>query len=297
MMKKLTKNKPLMIIGLLLVLGVAASLVLGNSNEADKEKAPQKENSTTAESEGSEGSETSAEPETDGGGDSATLEQTDAQQTTPDNDDQSTSSTDSTPGATSPLLVIAEQTATYTIKYEVVWSSESHPQTLPANAHVSPIVVVAHKTKNDLFTSGKLATEGIEIMAETGATTILMKEINANSAIQETVIGTVINAPGSNELKIEVDQDHSLLSAVSMLAPSPDWFVAASNLELFKNGQWVDEIQYEMRAYDAGSDSGATFTANNSDSNPAEAIGPPRDASFKKAADEGSFAKITIKRQ
>ena len=188
----------------------------------------------------------------------------------------------------------AAQTAVYTIEYNVPWSISTHPETLPSGAHVSPIVIVSHMNENDLFTSGALATDGIEIMAETGATKMLAGEINDNSSILSSTIGTRIDVPGSNTLKLELDQDHSLLSAVSMLAPSPDWFVAINSVELFRDGQWLEEIELTMKPYDAGTDSETTFTATDFDTNPAKTIGPPVDSVFINAADENDFATITI---
>ena len=188
----------------------------------------------------------------------------------------------------------AEQTAVYKIEYNVPWSTSTHPDTLPPGPHVSPIVVVAHMNENDLFTSGTVATDGIEIMAEIGATPVLASEIGDNASILSSAIGTRIDVPGSNNLELELDQDHSLLSAVSMLAPSPDWFVAIDNVELFKDGQWLEEVELTMRPYDAGTDSGATFTATDFDTSPAKTIGPPVDSVFVDAAAENDFATITI---
>ncbi|MYB39865.1 hypothetical protein F4X86_01035 [Candidatus Saccharibacteria bacterium] len=187
-----------------------------------------------------------------------------------------------------------EQTATYMIKYDATWSAETHPETLPEGAHVSPIFVVAHANEGDLFAAGTAATEGIEIMAETGATAVLADEVGANPSILDSTVGSLINVPGSIELEIELDQDHPLLSAVSMLAPSPDWFVAVSNVELFRDGQWLEEVSLAVRPYDSGTDSGATFTADDLETDPAGVIGSPADDSFTDAAAENRFATITL---
>ena len=186
------------------------------------------------------------------------------------------------------------QTATYMIEYNVPWSISTHPDTLPPGPHVSPIVVVSHTNENDLFTAGIVATDGIEIMAETGATKVLADEISDNSSILNSVIGTRIDVPGSNTLKLELDQDYSLISAVSMLAPSPDWFVAINNVELFENGQWLEKIELTMEPYDAGTDSGTTFSATDFNTSPTQIIGSPADSVFVNAADENGFATITI---
>ena len=191
----------------------------------------------------------------------------------------------------------AERTAIYTVEYDATWSGETHPETLPEGAHVSPIFVVSHAGENDLFASGTAATEGIEIMAETGATAVLADEVDSNPSILNSAVGSLINVPGSIELEIELDQDHSLLSAVSMLAPSPDWFVAVSNVELFEDGQWLEEVRLVVRPYDSGTDSGATFTAADLETSPAGAIGPPTDDLFVDAAAENGFATITFSRK
>ena len=191
-------------------------------------------------------------------------------------------------------ITSSSPTAIYTIEYQVNWSRETHPQTLPNGAHVSPIVIVSHAKNNDLFATGSLASDGIEMMAETGATKTLTKEIEAEDSVFKIVIGKVINAPGSNQLEIELNQKHSRLSAVSMLAPSPDWFIGVNSLELFKDGNWLEEIKLNLNPYDAGTDSGITFEAIDINSDPAQAIGPPVDKAFIEAASENNFAIIRI---
>ena len=79
-----------------------------------------------------------------------------------------------------------------------------------------------------------------------------------------------------------------------MLAPSPDWFVAINSVELFRDGQWLEETELTMGPYDAGTDSEMTFTANDLDTRPAKTIGPPVDSVFINATDENDFATITI---
>lgn len=207
-----------------------------------------------------------------------------------------TNGDDAAPAVNDPEEAPAEPTATYRVVYNASWAADTHPETLPPGPHVSPIVVISHSGEDDLFASGSLATDGIEMMAETGATGVLQNEIGGQPSILDSAIGTRIDVPGSNSLEIKLDQDHSLLSAVSMLAPSPDWFVAVSNVELFQNGQWLEEVELTMGPYDAGTDSGATFTADDLDTNPAGTIGPPADNEFVRAAAEGEFATLAIVR-
>jgi len=46
-----------------------------------------------------------------------------------------------------------------------------------------------------------------------------------------------------------------------MIAPSPDWFVGVSALALFEDGRWVGERRIDLVPWDAGTDSGSTFTS------------------------------------
>ena len=50
-----------------------------------------------------------------------------------------------------------------------------------------------------------------------------------------------------------------------MIAPSPDWFVGIRDVNLYPNGEWLDEITVDLRLYDSDTDLGQTFTAANQD--------------------------------
>ena len=58
-----------------------------------------------------------------------------------------------------------------------------------------------------------------------------------------------------------------------MLAPSPDWFVGISGENLLNSDKtWKQSLTKELFVYDAGTDSGTTFTAANQDTTPKENI-------------------------
>jgi len=48
-------------------------------------------------------------------------------------------------------------------------------------------------------------------------------------------------SPDRVVLDSSASRDFSLVTLVSMLAPSPDWFVGVSGLDLIENGDWVAE--------------------------------------------------------
>ena len=57
-----------------------------------------------------------------------------------------------------------------------------------------------------------------------------------------------------------------------MVAPSPDWFVGVSGLDLRPGGTWVSSLTVDLFSYDAGTDSGPNFTSPNTDTNPQDPI-------------------------
>jgi hypothetical protein len=129
-----------------------------------------------------------------------------------------------------------------------------------------------HSANVSFWNPGALASNGIESMAETGATGTLRSEIetaiNAGNALGTmegnglgTSTGTVIIE------QFLVNTNFPLVTLTSMIAPSPDWFVGVHGLSLLDDeGQWVQERQVVLFPYDAGTDDGDDYTAADSES-------------------------------
>jgi hypothetical protein len=186
--------------------------------------------------------------------------------------------------------------ARYRVSFEVAWGPSTHPSTLPPGSHTSPPVLAVHSTVGDMFAVGSAASAGIERMAEVGATSTLVAELRADSTVATIETGRRIDGPGVDSFEITVDQTASLVSLVSMLAPSPDWFVGVRDVDLFGDGRWAPSFALPLGAYDSGTDSGAGFTSPNADTVPAQSISGPRDAAFVAAAAEAPFGRIVIER-
>lgn len=54
--------------------------------------------------------------------------------------------------------------------------------------------------------------------------------------------------------------------------PSPDWFVGVDSLNLCDGSQWKEEVTIDLQPYDAGTDSGFTFSSPNFPTSPPENI-------------------------
>ncbi len=171
---------------------------------------------------------------------------------------------------------LAAETALYTVRFAASWSAASHPRDFPANAHFSPLVGGTHAAGLELWRPGGLASPGIEQMAEMGLVQPLVAEVRAGIARgladQELTGAAIAQSPGETTLSFSVDSRFPLVTLVSMLAPSPDWFVGVHGLSLRERGDWVQEKVVHLLAYDAGTDSGTTFRSPDADTVPRRPI-------------------------
>lgn len=176
----------------------------------------------------------------------------------------------------------APSEAVYEITLESNWSEALQPEWYPSGAHLSPFVAWSHSLsgRHSVFREGTISTVGFEDMAETGATGQLLDEIEklqSQDLVRDVQTGKVIFVPGTSRVMVKVSKDSPFITGVSMIAPSPDWFIAFQDFEMLRDGEWVDEIStsasgFVIDVFDAGTDSGDTFTASDEDTQPREVI-------------------------
>ncbi|KZN30637.1 spondin domain-containing protein [Pseudoalteromonas luteoviolacea] len=166
----------------------------------------------------------------------------------------------------------ASATATYELTFTRTWDAQTFPTNYPSGTHFSPVIGLTHNEQGRIFQRGESASAGIISMAETGSKAALKTEISniqnlgySNYLIDESGIS---GNSQSVSMTFEASQNFSLLSVVSMVAPSPDWFIGIDSLALFNDGQWVMEQTIQLKVYDAGSDSGVTFNSANQETDP-----------------------------
>ena len=119
--------------------------------------------------------------------------------------------------------------AAYSVVFDATWSAATHPTDYPGGAHFSPLIGAVHDDGVRFWASGETATPGIESMAETGGTSTLRSEIRAHlpAAVLSIISGSGLGtSPASTTIsRVVVRADYPLVTLVTMIAPSPDWFV------------------------------------------------------------------------
>ena len=162
--------------------------------------------------------------------------------------------------------------AEYTVIIKSTWTKANFPLEYPSDAHFSGMIGASHNAKYSIFAIGRRPTRGLERLSEEGKHSPLNDEINAaieqGNALMLFESGGLKNWQDSMVATVRVDPAHPLVDVVNMVAPSPDWFTGASDVNLLENGAWVSRRRLVLSAYDSGGDDGTTYKAPDKDTNP-----------------------------
>ncbi len=167
-------------------------------------------------------------------------------------------------------------TARYDIFFRATWSAATHPAEFPPGPHFSPLIGAVHSERAVFWALGDTASEGIEQMAETGATGRLASEIRARIPDDALAVisGRGTGSPDSTTIRgVGFARDQPRLTLVTMIAPSPDWFAGVAGLSLQDDfGQWRDRVEVVLHPLDAGTDDGPSYRSPNADTRPRQPI-------------------------
>jgi hypothetical protein len=191
------------------------------------------------------------------------------------------------------VLTASAETVEYRVTFTATWSAETHPVQFPNTPHFSPLIGGTHDGSVAFWEEGELASLGVQRMAEWGSQTPLDNEVEAaiDAGQAEFVLrdDAVPGSPGSADLEFLVSEEFSLVTLVTMIAPSPDWFLGVSGQELRPGGQWVESLTVTLWPYDAGTDSGASYGSSDQPTNPHVPISPIADGPLGNGVPLGTF--------
>lgn len=193
-----------------------------------------------------------------------------------------------------------EETVTYELTVDVAWSAETHPLDFPLNGHLSGFVVATHNSRYSMFKDGDTASSGLELMAENGRPSIIDAELaeakrrdRVGSVVQ---IGALKEVPGQAVMTVTTTKSHPLMSFVTMLAPSPDWFTGAADIALVEDDAWVENRTVTLWAWDSGTDGGETYRADNLEIQPQQSIRLLATPHFLNADGLVAMGKATVRK-
>jgi hypothetical protein len=183
-------------------------------------------------------------------------------------------------GALSAPVFAADDTASYEVTVTGLWTADRFPVEYPkagvlTGPHFSGVIGTSHNGKFDLFKLGAQPTPGLERLSEEGKHSPLDAEIK--DAIGRGLAGALFESDPIKDFAkpvtstVRVTTAYPEVSAVAMIAPSPDWFAGVAGVSLMEGGKFVAEKTVEMFAYDSGGDDGDTYTAADRDNSPKKA--------------------------
>ena len=166
--------------------------------------------------------------------------------------------------------VRAQSSAIYTVTFQGNWTTASTPGGVVGEAHFTTLIGAIHNDMATFWESGGTATPGVENVAELGSTGTFESEINANSNATSIIEKSVSSGgTGSATFDITLTSEHPLVTLLSMIGPSPDWFVGVSGLSLLNTqGQWMSMREVDLFPYDAGTEEGTEFSLLNPATSP-----------------------------
>ena len=158
-------------------------------------------------------------------------------------------------------------TAVYGVTFQGTWTRSVTPDGVPGGAHFSRLIGGVHSDAVTFVESGGTASAGVESMAEDGGWTGLQGEVqNAGSSALSVLAGDTdsISPTTSKTLTATLTTEHPRITLVTMVAPSPDWFVGVSGLPLLDDqGRWLRSHEVNLYPWDAGTEDGGEFSLNN----------------------------------
>ena len=167
--------------------------------------------------------------------------------------------------------------ATYTVTFQGAWNTTVTAGGVPSGGHFTTLIGGVHNAEVTFLKEGGMATAGVEIMAELGGTGTLTNEVraaepNALSVLQGSA-GNIGPTGSSTINMVTLTTDHPRVTLLSMVVPSPDWFVGVSGLSLLDAGaDWLPSQTVNLYPWDAGTEEGTEFSLTNSATSPQEII-------------------------
>lgn len=195
--------------------------------------------------------------------------------------------------------------ATYEITVTGLWTQDRFALEYPkagllTGPHFSGVIGASHSDKYVLFEEGSKPTPGLERLSEEGKHSPLDREIKA--AIAAGTAGALFETDPIRDFsesvtgEVRVDAAHPMVSAVAMIAPSPDWFAGVANVQLMEGGDFIAEKTVDLQAWDSGGDDGTTYEAPDKDTNPKKATTPASAQHFVVNGQRMAVGRVTFKR-
>ena len=165
------------------------------------------------------------------------------------------------------------QSAIYRVTFEGKFTASALAGgvSVPSGEHFTTLIGAVHNGSATFWSSGGTASAGVEAVAELGTTGTFKSEINANSNALAVIEQSIVSGgTATATVDVTLTTDHPLVTLLTMIAPSPDWFAGVSGLSLRNAADdgWQPSLSVDLFPYDAGTEEGTDFSLTNSATSP-----------------------------
>lgn len=137
--------------------------------------------------------------------------------------------------------------AVYKLTLEGHWSKELFPKHFPVQrppAHFSKSFGLSHNSSFSLFKIDQIASAGLkEFCTSTDTDEWENEEINGKLIFDEFVIPKLSDPMDQVESRLFVQSNNSLISLVTKIMPSPDWFIGIESLQVSEPTNFLNDVR------------------------------------------------------
>ncbi|EDV29855.1 Spondin-1 [Trichoplax sp. H2] len=153
--------------------------------------------------------------------------------------------------------------ATYTVVFTGLWANNNNYPNYPTNfPHWSPLIGAIHSPAVTVYAYGQYASTQVKSVAENGNAVPLkaLLEPMTNNVKQVFVsTGSSLQPTATYSVTVNVDNNFNLLSALTMIAPSPDWCVGVDRVNFCTSScGFIASKTIDLYLWDAGTKAAAT---------------------------------------
>lgn len=103
-----------------------------------------------------------------------------------------------------------------------------------------------HDSTYTLYRLGERLSTGVRLYVETGRADGLDTDGDSPNTLHSFAGPPIPQGEGTSVTRAFLDGNHTLISIMARINPSPDWFVGVDSFQLCVEGNWVDTVTVEV---------------------------------------------------
>ena len=157
------------------------------------------------------------------------------------------------------------------------------------------LLMVEHPRDIPIWEEGGMASAGLKVLAETGDAEMAIAEAEEMGTVRWKNFQDVFNLITVTK-EITLNYENPCITYAQAIVPSPDWFVGFRVCAVDEEtGAWLEEVSLTAIAWDAGTDDGDEYMAEDMPSDPQMPISPLDIAPFSPARTPVSTIRAVLR--